>query len=233
MNVMNSSFSKLAGQVCRCGRCPRLVAWREKVAKEKVRRYSGHEYWGKAVPGFGDPHARLWIVGLAPGAHGANRTGRLFTGDRSGEWLYRALFKAGFANQPQSVSRDDGLVLTDCYISAVIRCAPPANKPEPSEIKSCRTFLEFEIRLLRNLRVIMALGQIAHQQVLKLLQDSALYDVSRRIRFGHGVATPVGQDVTLIDSYHPSQQNTFTGRLTKKMLDDVFAQARGTIRKRK
>jgi uracil-DNA glycosylase family 4 len=221
-------IASLEAEIVACRRCPRLVAWRERVAVEKVRRHAGEEYWGRPVPSFGDPSARLLVVGLAPAAHGANRTGRMFTGDRSGDWLYRALFRAGFANQPTSTSRDDGLGLRDCYITAVARCAPPDNKPLPTELASCRPFLERELELLSRLRAVVALGGIAFDVALRTLRDAGRRTGGRKPRFSHGGETDVG-GIVLLGSYHPSQQNTFTGRLTEPMLDEVFARARELV----
>lgn len=193
----------------------------------KRRAYRDWEYWGKPVPAFGDPAARLLILGLAPAAHGANRTGRMFTGDRSGDWLYRALHQAGFASQPESVHRDDGLELQDAYITASARCAPPENKPLPGEIRNCRVFLERELEILRNLRVVVALGKIAFDNYLDLLKARGLIGARAPYAFGHGVEYRFGKkEPVLIGSYHPSQQNTFTGKLTEKMLLDVFRRAR-------
>jgi uracil-DNA glycosylase family 4 len=202
-----------------------LVEWRETVAVAKVRRFASEEYWGRPVPSFGDPAARLLVVGLAPAAHGANRTGRMFTGDRSGEWLYRALHRAGFANQPSSEHRDDGLRLHDCWITAACHCAPPANKVLPGELAACQPFLVEELQTLSRLRVIVALGKIAFDATCRALLASG--HVSERVRapFGHGVAVKIATGLDLIGSYHPSQQNTFTGRLTEAMLDDVFVRA--------
>lgn len=213
--------------------CPRLVEWRERVAVEKVKRFQNEEYWGKPIPSFGDPAARLLVIGLAPAAHGGNRTGRMFTGDRSGDWLYRALHRAGFANQPASEHRGDGLALTDCYITAVIHCAPPDNKPLPDEIHNCRPFLHEEAELLRRVRVIVALGGLAFRAALGVfgpVQDRAPDSHQpRKPKFAHGVEVTVRNDRHLIGSYHPSQQNTFTGRLTEEMLDAIFERARELI----
>jgi uracil-DNA glycosylase family 4 len=209
--------------------CPRLVAWREDVACKKVKRFSDEEYWGKPVPGFGDPDARLLIVGLAPAAHGANRTGRMFTGDRSGEWLYRALHKAGFANLPVSVSRHDKLRLTDCYITAAVRCAPPDNKPSREEFANCRPYLLEEVSILRNVRVVLGLGRIGFEAAVGALGMVRGINFTRRPRFVHGASYENG-GVQFVCSYHPSQQNTFTGRLTEKMFDDVFRKVRKLLK---
>jgi uracil-DNA glycosylase family 4 len=205
--------------VVACDACPRLVAWRSQVARDKRAAYQDEHYWGRGVPGFGDHAGRILIVGLAPAAHGANRTGRMFTGDRSGEWLYRALHRAGLANQPTSTHVGDGLELSGAYLTAAVRCAPPDNRPLPEERDRCRAFLEREMALLDDVRVVVVLGAFAYQAVAVLL------DVRPRPRFGHGVevATPDGR--TIVCSFHPSQQNTFTGRLTEPMLDAVFARA--------
>jgi uracil-DNA glycosylase family 4 len=211
--------------VISCRRCPRLVRWREQVAGEKVRRFAGENYWGRPVPGFGDPEAALLLVGLAPAAHGGNRTGRVFTGDESGRWLFRALYRAGFANQPESVSIDDGLVLSGCYVSAAVRCAPPANKPLPAEFRRCAPYLLEELRLLRQVRVIIGLGRIGFRAVVDALSTSGRIQLRRRPAFAHGTCHHLGE-ITLLGSYHPSQQNTFTGRLTEPMFDEVFARAR-------
>jgi len=208
--------------VVSCQACPRLVAWREKVAREKVRRFQHEEYWGKPVPSFGPLAARLLVVGLAPAAHGANRTGRMFTGDRSGEWLYRALYRARFASQEQSVGRGDGLTLRDCRITAVAHCAPPANKLTREEIQACSRFFRDEIAMLKKLRVVVALGRLAFQVVDRTLR---LPD-AKGGEFHHGATYELRNGVLLIASYHPSQQNTFTGKLTEEMLDDIFRSVR-------
>jgi uracil-DNA glycosylase family 4 len=218
--VAPDSLRRLEREIVDCRACPRLVAWRELVAVEKRASFADEEYWGRPVPGFGDPAARLLIVGLAPAAHGANRTGRVFTGDRSGDWLYRALHRAGYANQPTSVWRDDGLALADAWIAAVVRCAPPANKPTPEERDTCFPFFAREWSLLSNAQVVVALGQFAYQAV------AALSGLRPRPRFGHGVEVALPDDKTLICSYHPSQQNTFTGVLTEPMFDAIFSRAR-------
>lgn len=203
-----------------CRACPRLVAWREQVAAEKRAAFRDEEYWGRPVPGVGDPDARVVVVGLAPAAHGANRTGRMFTGDRSGEWLYRALWRAGFSDRPESRHRGDGLTLTDVWITAPVRCAPPGNAPTPAERDTCRPFIERELALLSEVRVVVALGAFGYGVVAGLL------GVRPRPRFAHGLEVPAGEGRTILCSYHVSQQNTFTGRLTEPMLDAVFARAR-------
>ena len=212
-----------------CRRCPRLVAWRELTAKEKKRKYASEEYWGKPLPGFGDPAARVLLVGLAPAAHGGNRTGRMFTGDESGSWLARALHETGFANQPESVGVDDGLMLQDCYIVAALRCAPPANKPLPEEILMCRSFLLDEIRLLTNVRVVVGLGKIGFEAGLKAFREMGLITYKAMPKFGHGVVYRLGA-YTFIGTYHPSQQNTFTGKLTRPMLQNIFRKAAKELR---
>jgi uracil-DNA glycosylase len=213
-----------------CALCPRLVAWREEVGRVRRRAYRDQDYWSKPVPGFGDPAARLLVVGLAPGAHGANRTGRIFTGDRSGDFLYRALFEAGFANQPTSVSRDDGLTLRDAYITAPVRCVPPDNKPTLTEIQTCRPYLERELVLLKQVKLVVVLGGIALQAYLSILQDTGKIQSRSVFKFGHGAkfSTHAGGPLVLA-SYHPSQQNTSTGRLTAAMLADIFNEARRIV----
>ncbi len=215
-----------------CTQCDRLLGWCRQVAQEKVKRFQSETYWGKPVPSFGDPEARLLVVGLAPAAHGANRTGRMFTGDRSGEWLYRALYRAGFANQPQSIHADDGLQLNDAYITAIAHCAPPENKPTPLEIAACRPFLKRELTCMQRLKVIVALGKLAFDQVHSAWHEThfdALKPKQARPKFGHGVETQLAEQVVLIGSYHPSQQNTFTGKLTEPMLDAIFSRAKEMI----
>jgi uracil-DNA glycosylase len=221
----SDSLDRLRRAVVDCRLCPRLVRHRETVAREKVRRFQDWEYWGRPLPGFGDPRARLWVVGLAPAAHGGNRTGRIFTGDRSGDWLYAALHRAGFANQPTSVARDDGLELRDAWISAVVRCAPPDNKPSIDERDRCRPYLARELALLRGVRVFVALGGFAFENVVRMLRAAGDAPVAPA-KFGHGAEARFASGRTLLGCYHPSQQNTFTGRLTEPMLDDVFRQAR-------
>jgi uracil-DNA glycosylase family 4 len=211
-----------------CRRCPRLVRWREKVAREKRAAFRNEEYWGRPVPGFGDAKARVLICGLAPAAHGGNRTGRVFTGDRSGDWLFAALCRAGFANQPTSTHRGDGLRLRDCYITACVRCAPPRNEPTPRERDNCLPYLVEEIGMLKRIQVIVCLGSYAWDGALRALKMLD-YMPSRKPRFGHGAEAPVGP-YFLIGSYHPSQQNTFTGKLTEKMLDAVLRRARRICR---
>jgi uracil-DNA glycosylase len=207
-----------------CRACPRLVEWREKVAREKVARFADQEYWGRPVPGWGDPDAAVLILGLAPAAHGGNRTGRIFTGDRSGDFLFASLYRTGFANQPMSVSRDDGLHLRDVYVAAVNRCAPPANKPTPEERDTCLPYLEREIRALVRLKVIVALGAFAWDGALRAMGTLG-HAVKLRPRFGHLAEIRIGA-VVLVGCFHPSQQNTFTGKLTEAMLDEVFERAR-------
>lgn len=223
-----NSLIQLQRQVASCSLCLRLVTHRERVSQEKVKRYRDWDYWGKPVPSFGDPKARLLIVGLAPAAHGGNRTGRIFTGDRSGDWLYGALYEAGFANQPTSVHKDDGLELEDCYITAAVHCAPPDNKPLPEEFTACRPYFLQELSFLKSVRVVLALGQIAFSAYLTARRELHLSVPSPAPRFGHGSLSQLDQ-VTLLGSYHPSQQNTFTGRLTWEMFLSVFRQARQLI----
>jgi uracil-DNA glycosylase family 4 len=215
-----SSLEELEGEVVECRRCPRLVAWREEVASVKRASFASEEYWGRPLPGFGDPSARVVILGLAPAAHGGNRTGRIFTGDRSGDWLFAALWRAGYANQPESVSRDDGLRLTDCFVTASVRCAPPANRPLPSERDNCLPYFSAELRLLERARVIVCLGGFAWDAALRVLGP-----VRPRPKFAHGALLELGNYV-MLGCYHVSQQNTFTGKLTEPMLDDVFTRAR-------
>jgi len=212
-----------------CRRCARLVAWREQVAAERRAAFAEEEYWGRPVPGFGDPAARLLVVGLAPAAHGANRTGRMFTGDRSGDWLFRALHRAGFAGRPVSRARDDGLRLADAYVTAALRCAPPANRPTAGELGNCRAWLEEEHRLLTRVQVVTCLGAVAYGAVLRLLAGEGVSTPHPRRRFAHGLEVETAGPV-LVCSYHPSQQNTFTGRLNERMLDEVFAAARTRLR---
>ena len=217
------SLAQVTQEVVDCRACPRLVAWRELVAVEKRASYRAEEYWGRPVPGFGDPAASVLVVGLAPAAHGGNRTGRVFTGDRSGDWVYRALWRAGFANQPTSVSADDGLRLTGAWVAAVVRCAPPANKPTPEERGRCVPYLAREMALLPAVQVVVALGQFAYDALCRML------GVRPRPRFGHGVEVELQGGRTLLCSYHPSQQNTFTGTLTEPAFDAVFSRARELV----
>jgi uracil-DNA glycosylase family 4 len=214
------TLSAITAQVIECRACPRLVAWREQVAREKRAAFRDDEYWGRPVPGFGDPAARLLIVGLAPAAHGGNRTGRVFTGDRSGDWLFGAMHRAGFANQPTSAHVSDGLRLIDAYVAAVVRCAPPANKPTPDERDNCIPYLVREMALLSDVRVIVVLGQFAYDAVWRLVGKGP------KPKFRHAVEVDLADGATLLCSFHPSQQNTFTGRLTEAMFDGLFARAR-------
>ena len=223
-----ASLAELQSRIITCELCPRLVEWRETVAREKVRRFADHEYWGKPVPSIGDPHARLLVLGLAPAAQGGNRTGRIFTGDRSGDWLFRALHKAGFANQPTSVHRNDGLRLKDCYVTAAVRCAPPANKPLPHETANCRPYLLEEIALLRDMRVIIALGRFAFDAAIASIGMPK--ESKARPKFKHAAEAKLANGVTLIASFHPSQQNTFTGKLTEPMFDRIFERAKNVIK---
>jgi uracil-DNA glycosylase family 4 len=210
----------LERQVVQCRRCPRLVAWREQVAQVKRAAYAGEEYWGRPLPGFGDPDAAILLVGLAPAAHGGNRTGRIFTGDRSGDWLFAALYRAGQANQPHSVSRGDGLTLRGCYVTAAVRCAPPGNRPLPAERDNCLPYLARELELLGAVRVIVCLGAFAWDSALRVTGAPR-----PKPRFGHGAEVELERAI-LLGCFHPSQQNTFTGRLTESMLDQVFRRAR-------
>ena len=218
--MRTDSLDRVAAEITSCFACPRLVEWREQVAVEKRASFRDEEYWGRPVPGFGDPAASLLVVGLAPAAHGGNRTGRVFTGDRSGDWVFRALHKAGYANQPTSVHKDDGLALTDAYIAAAVRCAPPANKPTVEERDTCQPYLLREIGLLTRLRVFVALGAFGYDALCRLL------GVRPRPKFGHGAEIELDDGRWIVCSYHPSQQNTFTGVLTEPMFDAVFARAR-------
>jgi len=220
-----AQLERLAGRVAECTLCPRLVAWREEAAANPPARYRGERYWARPVPGFGDPLARLVVVGLAPAAHGGNRTGRVFTGDRSADWLYAAMHRAGYANQPTSIHRGDGLRLRDAYVSAVVRCAPPANRPTPQERDTCLPYLVEELRVLPRARVLLALGSFAWDGALRSLAAHGHPTPRPKPRFGHGSEARLGPCV-LLGSYHVSQQNTFTGKLTEAMLDRVFARAR-------
>ncbi len=227
-----AGLARLEARLVRCRRCPRLVAHREAVARIRVARFRDWRYWGRPVPGFGDPAARLLIVGLAPAAHGGNRTGRVFTGDESGNWLYAALHRAGFANQPTSMARDDGLVLRDAFVTAVARCAPPANRPTRDEIDACRPWLTGELERLARLEVVIVLGRIAHDGLLAALGARGMVVPRPRPAFAHGAEHRLPNGLTLLCSYHPSQQNTFTGRLTRQMLDAVFTRARALLGRR-
>ena len=223
-----TALGSLVAEIAACRACPRLVEWREAVARDKRASFRDDEYWGRPVPGFGDPRARLLVAGLAPAAHGANRTGRMFTGDRSGDWLFRALHRAGFANQPTSVSRDDGLRLSRAWITAAVRCAPPENKPTPEERDRCQPYLERELELLSDVKVIVTLGAFGYESVWRALGASGVALPVPRPKFGHlmEVTTP---GAVVIGSFHPSQQNTFTGKLTEPMLDAVFTRARELV----
>jgi uracil-DNA glycosylase family 4 len=217
------SLKKLNEEIIACRKCPRLVAWREEVARVKRKAYQDQEYWGKPVPGFGDPNARVLVVGLAPGAHGSNRTGRNFTGDASGNFLYPALYRAGFANQPIAVARDDGLVLKDLYIAASARCVPPDNKPTLAELNNCQPYLERDLEILKP-RVIVCLGRVAFERILKML---GIRNV--RFKFAHGALYKLNTDYWLLCSYHPSQQNTLTGKLTVKKFDEIWIKAKSLL----
>jgi uracil-DNA glycosylase family 4 len=229
---LTETLRDLASEITSCTRCPRLVEWRERTAAEPPRRYRGERYWARPLPGFGDARARIAVVGLAPAAHGGNRTGRVFTGDRSGDWLYASLYRAGLANQPTSVSRDDGLRLRGAYVTAVNRCPPPQNRPTTEERDNCLPYLVRELRLLRSARVIVALGAYAWAGALLALTELGAEMPRPRPRFGHGAEARLEaegrgrRDWAMVGCFHPSQQNTFTGRLTEPMLDAVFARAR-------
>lgn len=216
------SLARVARDVIACERCPRLRRWCEAIASARVRRFQDETYWARPVPGFGDPQARLLVVGLAPAAHGGNRTGRIFTGDRSGDFLFAALHRAGFANQPRSVSREDGLRLRDCYIAAVARCAPPGNKPLPHEIVSCREYLAREWAQLPRLKAVLALGRVAQDGLVAMLREIGRVPPRVAYAFGHGLSHDLGGGLRLFASYHPSQQNTFTGKLTAQGFDGVL-----------
>ena len=228
------TVERVTAEVVECRLCPRLVAWREAVAADPPLRHRGETYWARPVPGFGDPAARLLVVGLAPAAHGGNRTGRVFTGDRSGDWLFRALHRAGFANQPWSRWPGDGLELIGCYIAAIVRCAPPANRPTPGERDTCLPYLVREIRALTGVRVVVALGSFAWDGALRALRSAGWHIPSPRPVFGHGAEAVVSSEegeasVVLLGCYHPSQQNTFTGKLTEGALDAIFVHARTLV----
>ena len=219
-------LSALNAEVVDCTRCPRLVVYREKVAREKRRAYRDHEYWGKPVPGFGDPNARVLVLGLAPGAHGSNRTGRPFTGDSSGNFMFPVLHETGFANQPTATDRQDGLILTDLYITAAARCAPPDNKPLPQELSNCATFLDRELDGLTSLRVIVALGKIGFDAYLNFLKRRGMIAVKSPYVFRHAARYQMPDGKILLASFHPSNQNTNTGKLTRKMFVEIFQEAR-------
>lgn len=226
------SLEKLNKEIICCRKCPRLVSWRERVSVEKKRAFMDWDYWGKPVPGFGDINGRIMVIGLAPGAHGSNRTGRMFTGDASGDFLFPALFRAGFANQPESKSINDGLTLNDLFITAACRCAPPDNKPSRDEIDNCHSFLVRESALMVNLQGIVALGRIGFEEAHKLLHHQYDYKINPKPKFSHS-ALFLSEELTkpwLIASYHPSRQNTQTGRLTSEMFDQVWTKARSLLR---
>jgi uracil-DNA glycosylase family 4 len=215
------SLGRVTAEIVDCFKCPRLVSWREQVAADKRAAFRDEEYWGRPVPGFGDPEASLLIVGLAPAAHGGNRTGRVFTGDRSGDWLYGALYRAGYANQPTSTHAGDGLRLKDAYVAAAVRCAPPDNKPTTEERDTCLPYLRRELSLLNDVKVIVVLGQFAYNVMVREVA------IKPKPKFGHGVEVVVpDSDRTIVCSFHPSQQNTFTGKLTEEMFDAIFERAR-------
>ena len=218
---MQSQLDKLNNEIIACRKCPRLVEWREEVARVKRKAYKDKEYWGKPVPGFGDPNARVLVVGLAPGAHGSNRTGRQFTGDASGGFLFPALHRAGFANQAAAESRSDGLILKDMYITASGRCAPPDNKPSPEELNNCQPYLERELEIIKP-KVIVCLGKIAFDRILKVF-------TLRNLKFAHGAVYELTTDRWLLASYHPSQQNTLTGKLTIEMFDQIWEKAKSLL----
>jgi uracil-DNA glycosylase family 4 len=221
--TLPAALDALHAEVISCRRCKRLVAWREKVAREKKRAYMDLEYWGKPVPGFGDPNARVFVLGLAPGAHGSNRTGRVFTGDSSGNFMYPVLYRTGFASQPRGTHRGDGMVLTDAYISAAARCAPPQNKPTPRELANCAPFLDREIAILTKVRVVVALGRIGFEAYLNHLKRIGVIESKKEYVFGHGVEYETPDGRILVGSYHPSNQNTNTGKLTEAMFAKLFA----------
>lgn len=221
-----TSLSQLSHTILQCSKCPRLVRWREQVAKKPPCRYQGKTCWARPLPGFGDSKAGLLIVGLAPAAHGGNRTGRFFTGDQSGNWLYEAVYKFGFCNQQTSVDRNDGLKLKDCYITAAVRCAPPVNKPSRQEFERCRPYLVEQLRLFKHVRVVVVLGKIALDSFLKAYQENGGVIPKPRPQFRHGGSVRLQDDLILLASYHPSQQNAFTGKLTRKMFHAAFKKAR-------
>ena len=218
-----SPLAEIQQRVVDCRRCPRLVAWREQVAREKRASFAAEHYWGRPIPGFGDPEAAVYVLGLAPAAHGGNRTGRVFTGDRSGDWLFASMHRTGFANQPESVRLGDGLRLTGLFVAAAVRCAPPANRPLPAERDACMPYAAEELRLMESVRVILCLGGFAWDAACRL------HSLRPRPRFGHGAEHGLGDGRTLLGCFHPSQQNTFTGRLTEPMTDAVFERARRIV----
>ena len=223
------ALTLLQNTISDCTLCPRLTSYCREVAKEKVKRFKDWEYWGRPIPGFGDPQAQLYVLGLAPAAHGGNRTGRVFTGDRSGDWLYEALYAFGFSNQPESIHLEDGLRLQNCFVAAAVRCAPPANKPTKEEFETCRSFVVQELGLLRHIQVVVALGKIAFDEYLRTCQSMGKALPSPRPKFSHGAEYRLPWHVTLLASYHPSQQNTFTGTLTRPMFHSVFRRAKNLI----
>jgi uracil-DNA glycosylase family 4 len=222
----DAALAALAEEIHSCRKCPRLVEWREDQAAHPPRRFQGEDYWARPLSGFGDPAARVFVVGLAPAAHGGNRTGRMFTGDRSGDWLYASMYRTGFANQPEAIRPGDGLELRGAFIGAVVRCAPPDNKPKPDERDNCMPYLERELELLDRARVLVALGSFAWDGALRAARALGVEVPRPRPKFGHGAEAQLGGRWTLIGCYHPSQQNTFTGRLTEPMIDAVFIRAR-------
>jgi uracil-DNA glycosylase family 4 len=226
---MPSVLVVLNKEIIVCTKCPRLVEYRQQVGREKRRAYRDHDYWARPVPGFGDPHARLLVLGLAPGAHGSNRTGRPFTGDASGNFMYPVLYKVGFASQPTAVDRDDGLRLIDCYITAAVRCAPPDNKPLPSELANCAAYLDRELAILKEVRVVVALGRVGFDAYLAHLKRTGVLSRRAGITFGHAARYEMPNGVTLLASYHPSNQNTATGKLTTAMFEDIFRVAKRAI----
>jgi uracil-DNA glycosylase family 4 len=226
---MPSALDVLNTEIIYCTKCPRLVEYREQIGREKRRAYREHEYWARPVPGFGDPKARMLILGLAPGAHGSNRTGRPFTGDRSGNFMYPILHKVGFASQPNATGRDDGLKLIDCYITAAVRCAPPDNKPLPSELANCAPYLDRELAILKSLHVVVALGRIGFDSYLNNLKRNGIIITRAAYVFGHAAEYTMPNGITLLASYHPSNQNTATGKLTAKMFEDIFRRAKTII----
>ncbi len=227
MEMPSSALAILNKEVVNCTRCPRLVAYREEIGREKRRAFRDHDYWARPVPGFGDPRARVLVMGLAPGAHGSNRTGRPFTGDASGKFMYPILYKAGFASQPNADHRDDGLKLFDCYITAAVRCAPPDNKPMLSELANCSGFLDRELAILKDVKVVVALGKIGFDAYLSHLRRVGAVKRTAGYKFGHAVSYLMPNGIVLLASYHPSNQNTATGKLTAEMFEDVFRKAKG------